>query len=345
MKNQKRTLWFDNERQHTEERTPSGSGFGYGNQGWGNGGWGNQGNSGKNESKSTDFQYDPYQESDQVKQAYETLQQKLAAKPGAYESPWQAQLNGIIDQIMNREKFNYDVNADALYQQYKDQYTTQGQMAMMDTMGMAAAMTGGYGNSYAQSVGQQVYQGYLQQLNDKVPELYQLALDKYQMEGDNLYNQYALLGTQEEQEYGRYRDTVADWNAALDRAQSQYNAERDYDYGKYTDNRNFDYGVFSDDRAYDYQVQRDKVLDAQWQAEFDLALRQYEDSIAGSSGGGGGSEEKKSSGTGGKSVEEVYLTNKQNGASATELDNYLKAAISEGRITQQEATELREQRY
>ena len=256
-----------------------------------NGGYGSNNRNNRNnkeEEKNSSYQYDPYQESDQVKQAYEQLQTQLASKPGAYQSQWQAQLNDNINRIMNREKFEYDINGDALYNQYKDMYTTQGQMAMMDTMGMASAMTGGYGNSYAQSVGQQVYQGYLQQLNDKIPELYQMALNKYQMEGDELYNQYALLGTQEEQEYGRYRDTVADWNAALDRAQNQYNVERDYDYGKWTDNRDFGYNQYVDDRAYNYQVERDKVLDQQWQAEYDLALKQFQASIATAGGGGGG---------------------------------------------------------
>ena len=100
---------------------------------------------------------------------------------------WWNKLTNTMNDIENREKFSYDVNGDALYQQYKDQYTTQGKLAMMDTMGQAAAMTGGYGNSYAQSVGQQAYQGYLQQLTDKIPELYQLALNKYNSEGEELY--------------------------------------------------------------------------------------------------------------------------------------------------------------
>ena len=245
---------------------------------------------------NTGFQYDAYQESDLVKQAQAMLQQQMANKPGEYTSPWQAQLNEAINKILNREKFSYDLNGDALYQQYKDQFTTQGKMAMMDTMGQAAAMTGGYGNSYAQGVGQQAYQGYLQQLNDKIPELYQLALNKYQMEGDELYDQYAMLGAQEEQGYGRYRDTVSDYNVELDRLLNQYNAERDYDYSKWVDGRDFSYGQFSDDRAYDYQVGRDQVTDSQWQAEFDEAVRQFNFANklgefakkSSSSGGGGG---------------------------------------------------------
>ena len=250
-------------------------------------------------AKDTGFNYSPYQESDAVTQAQALLQQQQAQKPGAYQSQWNAQIEGILDQILNREKFSYDVNADALYQQYKDQYMTNGRLAMMDTMGMAAGLTGGYGNSYAQSVGQQAYQGYLQQLNDKIPELYQLALSQYQMEGDQLMDQYGILGTQEQLDYGRYRDQMEDWQSERDRLQDQYYAERDYDYGKWADNRDFGYGQYIDDRNYQYQIDRDKVADEQWQKEYDEALRQFNyanglgefapaEGAGGSGGGSGG---------------------------------------------------------
>ncbi len=222
---------------------------------------------------NNNFTYNAYQESDAVKQAQELLNQQLAQKPGAYQSQWQTQLNEMMDKILNREKFSYDVNGDALYQQYKNQYMMQGQQAMMDTMGQAAAMTGGYGNSYAQTAGQQAYQGYLQQLNDKIPELYQIALNKYQTEGDALMNQYGMMADREQQDYGRYRDTVSDWNSETDRLQSQYNTERDYDYSKWADDRAFSYNQFVDDRNYQYQVGRDQIAD--WQSELDRLQSQY----------------------------------------------------------------------
>ena len=206
-----------------------------------------------------------YQQSDTVTQAQQMLHDYMAQKPGEYTSTWQGQLDEIMAQIMNRQPFQYDVNSDALYQQYKDQYMAQGQQAMMDTMGQAAALTGGYGNSYAQTAGQQTYQGYLQQLNDKIPDLYQLALSKYQMEGNALADQYAMLGAREDQDYGRWRDSVGDYYTELDRLYNQYNTERDYDYGQYIDNRN-----------YEYQVGRDTVADQQWQTQYDEAVRQWQ---------------------------------------------------------------------
>ena len=230
------------------------------------------------------FSYGDYQQSDTVQQAYALLQQQMGNKPGAYQSQYADQISGLIDQITNRDKFSYDLNGDALYQQYADQYTQKGKMAMLDTMGQAQAMTGGYGNSYAQAVGQQAYQGYLQQLNEVVPELYGMALDQYNQEGQNLLNQYSLLAGQDEQEYGRYRDEVSEYYTQLQQMYDQYNTERDYDYGKWADGRDFSYGQFIDDRNMGYQKERDQVADQQWQKEYDFAMQQYLDSQKASSG-------------------------------------------------------------
>ena len=248
------------------------------------------------ETKAPTFDYKP---SDTVAQAESMLQQHLAQKPGEYTSAWQTQLNDTINKILNREKFSYDLNGDALYQQYKDQYTTQGKMAMMDTMGQAAAMTGGYGNSYAQTAGQQAYQGYLQNLNDKIPELYQLALSQYNQEGQNLYDQAGLMASMEEQDYGRYRDQLSDYYTDLNYLtdNARYMSEAEYDrawndfnakYGAYRDNvsdqqwqSQFDYTKEQDQKLFDYQVEQDKIAN-------DMALQQLQASLSKGSVGNNG---------------------------------------------------------
>lgn len=234
----------------------------------------------KTSAANTKFSYDDYEKSNIVKQAEAMLDQQLSQKPGEYRSQWQTQLDEIMNKILNREGFSYDLNGDALYRQYKDQYTTQGKLAMMDTMGQAQAMTGGYGNSYAQSVGQQAYQGYLQQLDEVVPELYQMAYDRYNQEGQDLLNQYSMLGAQEEQDYSRYRDTVSDYYTELDRLTEDARYKAEDDYGKWSDKVNLDYGIFSDNRTYAYQQERDAVSDAQWQKEFAEAQRQYNEQMS-----------------------------------------------------------------
>lgn len=162
----------------------------------------------------------------------------------AKNQQWQDAQNAYL----NRNKFSYDLNGDALYQQYKDNFMTQGKQAMMDTMGQAAAMTGGYGNSYAATVGNQTYQGYLQNLNNVVPELYQMALDRYNMEGDQLLTKYNLLNADKESEYAK-------WNDAYDKLIT----ERDYAGTDYNNLYNREYGTWSDDRTYKYNANQDSI--------------------------------------------------------------------------------------
>jgi peptidoglycan hydrolase-like protein with peptidoglycan-binding domain len=232
------------------------------------------------QTEAPKFEYTPYTPSETVAQAEALLQQQLANKPGEYKSTWEGELKDTIAQILNREKFSYDLNGDALYQQYKDQYVNQGKLAMMDTMGQAAAMTGGYGNSYAQTVGQQAYQVYLQQLNDKIPELYQLALNQYNTEGQALYDQASLLAGMEEQEYSRYMDQLTNYYTELGMAQDEARYQAEQDYNRWADGINLSYEQFINDRAYDYQAGRDAVADQQWQAQFDEAKRQYDEQMA-----------------------------------------------------------------
>ena len=155
-------------------------------------------------------------------------------------------LKKYYERLMNRKDFSFDLNGNALWNQYKDHYTKLGQMAMADTVGQSAALTGGYGNSWAQSAGQQSYQQNLENLNNIIPELYQLALQQYQAEGDELLNRYSVASGERDFAYGQYRDSVSDWQ----------------------NDRNFEYGKFTDARDFDYQQGRDKVADDQWNKEF-----------------------------------------------------------------------------
>lgn len=111
------------------------------------------------------------------------------------------ELNDIKNQIDTFQPFNYDVNADALYQQYVDQYMKQGNRASEDIMGQASALTGGYGNSYAEIAGASAYESYLDKLNDVVPELEQLAYERYNDKKDDLYSRYSLLQNESDKEY------------------------------------------------------------------------------------------------------------------------------------------------
>lgn len=253
-----------------------------------------------------------YTESDAVKKFREQMEAQAA-----YVNKWQPQIDSTMDSILNRKDFQYDVNGDALYNQYKDRYVDLGQKAMMDTMGQAAKLTGGYGNSNAQMVGQQAYQSYLQGLTDKIPELAQLAYQRYAQQGQDLYQKYGLLNTQEQQDYNRWA------------------TERDYLYNLFNTERGYDYGQF-----------RDTVADDQWKAQFDEDLRRFElqwaEAHPGAIGGGGGSSGSSSSkgsgqGSGYRSAEALV----KSAASVETQEKVIQNAVSKGYVTSKGASDLK----
>ena len=224
----------------------------------------------------------------QAAQAY--LEQVKASKPGAYQSRWDDELTSLYDQIRNRKKFSYDMGTDPLYQQYREQYQRLGRLAMQDTMGQAAALTGGYGSTYGEQVGQQAYNAYLQNLNDIVPQLQQQAYQRYQDEGTDLYNQYSLVKGRDDTDYGRYRDTVSDYYSDLSDARSAYNSERSLDQSQWETMLNYWAQKANNENAAYLQA---------------LAAEQAAAKKSGSGGGGSGSSKSSSDGLSDKENEKI----------------------------------------
>lgn len=250
-----------------------------------------------------------YSPSGAVSQAKAYLQQVQSRRPGAYQSRWDAELDSLYDQITNRKPFQYDLNQDALYQQYKEQYQRLGRTAMQDTMGQAASLTGGYGSTYAEQVGQQTYNAYLQSLNDIVPDLYDRAYGRYQDEGQDLYNRYGLVSDRESMDYSKYRDTVSDYYNDLADARSAYDSEWNKDYTQWSDQLSYWQQKAAQEQAY-------------WQSQQKAA--------GGSGGSGGGRGSAGSSGTGsGKGyIDNTYNSGGAGGATA-QTYNQLKRGMTE----------------
>ena len=170
-----------------------------------------------------------YTPSDEVAAAREYRDSVAALEPEGYESGFSEKLQALYDQIAGRKAFEYDPEEDEDYQRYAKLYAARGAAAMEDTLGKAAALTGGYGSSYAQTAGQQAYNGYLQELAALVPELRQAALAEYRQEGQALETQYDLLTQQEKNEYQRWQDGRKEWEKLLAAAQDEYESAGDRD--------------------------------------------------------------------------------------------------------------------
>lgn len=254
-----------------------------------------------------------------VGQAYTAAMQKIATDLGSrptYDNKYDVQLEAAYKNIVERDPFRWEADTDPFYQQYKRRYTQLGQQAMKDTMGQAAALTGGYASSYGQFAGQSAYNQYMSALEDRAIELEDRAYTRWRDAGDDLYKQYALLGDLRDTEYGRYRDAVSDYNYNLALLQAQ--EAEDYARAQYLNNLRIQeeqtgysrqrdamadaryedelgYSRWRDqvsDARYEdelaYSRQRDAIEDDRWAQEFALKQMQAADSGSGSSRSGGG---------------------------------------------------------
>lgn len=130
------------------------------------------------------------------------------------------QVKGMMDQIMNREKFSYDVDSDPLFQQALASSMNSGKQAMQDTIGQASALTGGYGSTYATTAGNQAYNAFIEDAYDNLPQYYQMAMEAYQMEGDDMYRQLGMLNDADDKEYNR---NVTAYDATYQHRNQMYN--------------------------------------------------------------------------------------------------------------------------
>ena len=182
-----------------------------------------------------------------AKLRYESALAELEALRDAaprYDSRYDEQIRSLYEQLTSRGPFRYDSATDPLYQ---------------------PALTGGYGSSYAQSVGQQQYDAYLRRLADVLPETYGMALDAWKAEGQDLQRRYSAAAALEQSDYERYLNELAQYDSRLDRARSDADAAYERQFA-------------ADERAYrravdDYKRRRD---------EEESAYRRQKDSAASS---------------------------------------------------------------
>lgn len=139
-------------------------------------------------------------------------------------------MDEVMDQILNREDFSFDLNGDALYNQYKDLYRENAQLSMEDALSKASTLTGGYGNSYAQTIAQQAYQQEMDKLKTFGLELEEKRRSEYDAETDDLYRKYSLLAQQDDLEYGREQDAYNRELYEQEKADAEKQTEQDKAY-------------------------------------------------------------------------------------------------------------------
>lgn len=239
------------------------------------------------------LQESSYEKSQAVIDAQNQLEQHMAQKPGEYVSGYQQQIDSMLDQILNREGFSYDFTTDPLYQSYKNQYVHEGRLAMQDSLAQAASLTGGYGSSYGVATGSQAYQGQLNKLNEKIPVLYQAALDRYDSEGKEMHDALSDLLGAEKQAHTAYQADVDNYYKGLAQYSNLADSAYKKDYQEYqdmieslTDMRDYyaaqDEQAFKrkqDELAHELAVKKFEESVRQWQAEQAAAAAKQAESI------------------------------------------------------------------
>lgn len=255
-------------------------------------------------------------------EALAALQAARANMP-TYKNSYDADIEAIYKEIVGREDFRYDINEDALYHQYADQYQRLGKLAMMDTMGQAAIMTGGYGNSYANTAGNQAYQLYLGELNKVVPELYGMAHDRYTAEGEEMLDQYGMLRDRADDEYSKYLAELDQYWKNVSYLGGE--ADKAYDRGR----ENF------------YAAQELAAAEAEREAEFNAYYQQL---LANSKSEG---TDVDSSRDNDPTEENGYFGSIRDTAANIEnegeLDDFLTEQYEAGRLTEEEVAEIYEE--
>lgn len=197
--------------------------------------------------------------------------------------------NAALDSVLNRGKFTYDIATDPLYKQYKDQYVGLGRAAMADTVAKVAGANGGFGNSYGASAGNQAFQNYLAQLNDKIPELKNAALNEYNAQTSEMYNKLSALSSDKNTNYNLWLDKYNRLAGNRDYYGNQYQSGLATDRSAYDSDRGFDFNRYADEenrkwqqRQFEYQKQQDAIANQLNQAQLNETIRAHKASEAAS---------------------------------------------------------------
>ena len=148
-------------------------------------------------------------------------------KQPEYTNRYDDTIQDLLGQIVNRKDFSYDPENDQLYSQYRKQYAREGQRATQDALGAAAAASGGIPSSYAVNAAAQAGDYYASQMTDKIPELYQLAYNKYMNDYNMKLSDLGAVQGAEKNDYDKFLNEM-----------QQYNTNRAFDYQAWMDEYN-----------------------------------------------------------------------------------------------------------
>lgn len=188
--------------------------------------------------------------------------QRTTSAASSYTDPYADRLESALERLEAREPFSYNPEDDPAYQAYRTAYRREGDRAAKNSLGDAAALTGGQASTAAVVAASQARDTYNSKLGDVVPQLYEMAWQMYQGEQNSLLSEI---------------ETLANLSAS---AYTQNLDSQELDYKIFADQRDFSYGQYQDvldresaaeqnyyDRTYNY----DRLTQSAQQSSADRA--------------------------------------------------------------------------
>lgn len=141
---------------------------------------------------------------------------------------YSALANDALGKAQEMGSFSYDFNRDPIFKVLSASYMQQARDAANNASALAAARTGGYGNSYGAAAAGQQYNNALSSLYDQVPELQNAAYNRWQNERSDLYNRASLYNNLAENEYNRaWNEDQRSYERQWNEDERSYNREQD----------------------------------------------------------------------------------------------------------------------
>ena len=115
----------------------------------------------------------------------------------------------LLSELMeNSGATGLNINADKLYNEYRELYEKNAQASAENAYGLASRNTGGYGSSYAASAAAAAYNSYMEGLTDRALDIERLNLEKHSAGQEDRLDTLAALNERDKTDYARFADRL-----------------------------------------------------------------------------------------------------------------------------------------
>ena len=202
----------------------------------------------------------------------ETLSAKAAldsygASPD-YESKYGDAISALADRILKDEGFSYNYSTDPSYMAAREQAEIDRRRAASDAAANAAALTGGYANSYGATAAGEASAKSYDPLRAMIPSLVDAAYKRWSDRRRAELERLDAVRALEKDDYSKYRDEVSDRAKFRDYLAERYDASSKSDLDRYKaalsdwqNDRDYERAVYEYDNDAAYKASRDAAAD------------------------------------------------------------------------------------